>query len=540
VPVILFALVLTTYLPNSDARHLAAYTKIASEDGKQSFQLVTLAFRQPDPGPFALLAAQNHDPYWNALRLRAYWLRVGPDAYLGGPNVPDVQSFSNGVPAVYADRVTFRLPGDLDLTKLDWHVYTRRNHEQKPGADLPGNVRFRVMAADLAAVNTPFWAEVRDVEPRCDAIPNDSNGRFKASIRFNYWPVGVDRHRVGGLESVKGGSAFRGAHEDWDADARNYEYRPGRDWAIAVSFKDVEGWFPAKRWGDRTGVAASPLRPVGMGEAPGAAKMVRVAAVQCSSALGDVEGNTKKLTRLTWVAARNGAKFVVLPETAITGYLSQDLKTNWHLKDWPIEAKFVGKDPKGFAEEVPGPSTKHFCALAKELGIYLTIPLLEVDFAKGKDKPRYFNTVCLANPKGELVAHYRKLTPWPFPEKSWATAGDRGVQAYDTEYGRVGLGICFDIHTILEKYEAHNIWCLLYPIAWVDTEHPAEWMFHRLPERVKPFKHHLVGANWSVDEKQQWRGYGFSVIISNEGNVVASAKSLYGSEIVYAELPTAK
>jgi predicted amidohydrolase len=111
------------------------------------------------------------------------------------------------------------------------------------------------------------------------------------------------------------------------------------------------------------------------------------------------------------------------------------------------------------------------------------------------------------------------------------------VQTYDTEYGRVGLGICFDIHTILEKYEEKKLWALLYPIAWVDTEHPAEWMFHKLPARVKPFKHHVIGANWSVDKKQDWRGYGFSVIISNEGKVVASAKSLYGSEIVYAELP---
>jgi predicted amidohydrolase len=74
----------------------------------------------------------------------------------------------------------------------------------------------------------------------------------------------------------------------------------------------------------------------------------------------------------------------------------------------------------------------------------------------------------------------------------------------------------------------------------VDTEHPAEWMFHRLPERLKGFGHHLVGANWSVDQKQAWRGYGFSVVISDEGKVVASAKTLYGSEIVYADLPTAK
>jgi predicted amidohydrolase len=151
----------------------------------------------------------------------------------------------------------------------------------------------------------------------------------------------------------------------------------------------------------------------------------------------------------------------------------------------------------------------------------------------------YYNTVCLANPRGELVAHYRKLTPWSYPEKSWATPGDRGIQTYDTEYGRVGLAICFDIHTILEKYQGHDLWALLYPIAWVDDEHPAEWFFKRLPERVKPFKHHVIGANWSVDKKQKWRGYGFSEIISSEGKVVASAKSLYGSEIIYADLPTA-
>jgi predicted amidohydrolase len=270
-----------------------------------------------------------------------------------------------------------------------------------------------------------------------------------------------------------------------------------------------------------------------------APKTVKVAAVQCSSDLGDVAANTKKLTALVKEAAKSGARLVVLPETAITGYLSQDLKTNWHVKGMSIEPKFEGKDPDGFAEAVPGASTKHFCALAKELGIYLTIPLLEVDRAKGK-APRYFNTVCLANPKGDLVAHYRKLTPWPYPEKSWATAGDRGVVTYDTEYGRVGLGICFDIHTILERYEEHKLWCLLYPIAWVDTEHPAEWMWTKLPERVKPFKHHLIGANWSVDKKQEWRGYGFSVVVSNEGKVLASAKSLYGSEVVYADLPVAK
>jgi predicted amidohydrolase len=263
---------------------------------------------------------------------------------------------------------------------------------------------------------------------------------------------------------------------------------------------------------------------------------VKVAAVQCSSNLGDIEGNLKKLTALVEEAATQGAKIIVLPETSITGYLSQDLRTNWHLTGWPLAERFVGKDPLPFAETVPGPSTNHFCQLARRLKVYVTVPLLEKEVADSN--PRLFNTVCLVSPEGKIVAHYRKLTPWPYPEQSWATPGDRGVQVYDTEYGRVGLAICFDIHTILEKYEPHKIWALLYPIAWVDESHPAEWFWHKLPERIKPFRHYLIGANWSVDGPQKWYGYGFSTILSPAGQVLATARSLYGSEIIYATLKT--
>ena len=290
---------------------------------------------------------------------------------------------------------------------------------------------------------------------------------------------------------------------------------------------------------------------------------VKVAAVQCSSDLGAVEANREKLTALVEEAAANGAKIIVLPEAAITGYLSQDLQTNWRLKGWPIERVYEGKDPLPFAETVPGPSTEHFASLAKRVGVYVTVPLVEVDrtpvpkstgdaaddsapepvpgpAAKApRGRPRLFNTVCLVSPEGKLVAHYRKLTPWPHPEKSWATPGDRGVQVYDTEYGRVGLAICYDIHSILPKYKPHNLWALLYPIAWVDAAHPAEWFWHTLPQRVAPFRHYVIGANWSVDRRQPWTGYGFSTIIAPGGEVVASAKSLHGSEIVYATIPTA-
>jgi predicted amidohydrolase len=264
---------------------------------------------------------------------------------------------------------------------------------------------------------------------------------------------------------------------------------------------------------------------------------VKVAAVQCSSELGDVAANTKKLTKLVMQAAAGGAKIVVLPEAAITGYLSQDGKTDWHVAGRPLDKQYVGMDPAGFAEQVPGPSTKHFCKLAGELGIYLTIPLVEVDFTEGPQNPRYFNTVCLADPRGQLVLHYRKLNPWPQAEKSWATAGDRGLQTYDTEYGRIGIAVCFDIHTILEDYENRKPWAILFPTAWADSQYPAEWFLEKLPARVKRFNHHLIAANWGVESRPTWRGFGFSSIISREGKVLASATKLFGSDIVYAALP---
>src|SRR5262245_41037845 len=102
---------------------------------------------------------------------------------------------------------------------------------------------------------------------------------------------------------------------------------------------------------------------------------VKVAAVQCSSELGAVEANRAKLTGLVREAAAAGAKIVVLPETAVTGYLSQDLATNWHVAGRPLERVFQGRDPRDAAETVPGASTRHFAALAKGLGVYLTVPL---------------------------------------------------------------------------------------------------------------------------------------------------------------------
>ena len=232
--------------------------------------------------------------------------------------------------------------------------------------------------------------------------------------------------------------------------------------------------------------ASPPLAGAERGQSP---STVRVAAVQFISQWAKPAENRKALEPLVREAAKRGAKIVVLPETAVTAYMSHDLRRTWQVDARPLTRGLQGVSPEGLAETVPGESTRVFGALAKELGIYLTVPLVEVDPKQRK----HFNTIVLVDPQGRIALHYRKLNPWPWAEQGWASPGDRGHQFLDTPYGRLGLLVCYDVN--------------------------------------------VIGANWSVPQRPQWYGYGQSLIIRRTGEVVSKVKSDLASEIIYADLP---
>ncbi len=273
--------------------------------------------------------------------------------------------------------------------------------------------------------------------------------------------------------------------------------------------------------------------------APAGPPTVTVAAVQMASLLGDVPGNLERIERLVAQAARAGAKLVVLPETAVNGYLSQDLQTTWQIPGRPRAPSFTaGRDPRPGALVATSPVLERLLALAGHFGVHLTVPFLESGArVDGVPAAAYYNAVLLATPEG-WKAHYRKLSPWPHPEQSWATPGNLGLAPADTPWGRVGLAVCFDVHTVFRRYaEEDRLWALLYPIAWVSDGDDEDWFSRALPERVKAAGFHVVGANWSVDAPQPWHGYGWSTVIDRQGRVVAQARTRVGPEVVLAELP---
>jgi len=262
---------------------------------------------------------------------------------------------------------------------------------------------------------------------------------------------------------------------------------------------------------------------------------VKVAAVQAASEFAQPQRNRQMLARLIHTAADNGAVIIVLPEAAVTGYLSYDLKRAWQVDARPLSAGLAGVDPAGFAESVPGPSTEFFAKLAAERGVYLSVPLVEVD----RKTNRYYNTVVLLGPDGRQLIHYRKLNPWPWAERGWTTPGNLGHPVVDTPYGRLGVLICYDIHEQARAMGELKVDILLYSIAWVDSPN-SDWFAKRLPEIAKANGLNIIGANWTVPAdgpRPTWAGYGQSLIIARTGQTLARASRDIGEEIVYAQLP---
>ncbi|MEI7900726.1 MAG: carbon-nitrogen hydrolase family protein [bacterium] len=259
--------------------------------------------------------------------------------------------------------------------------------------------------------------------------------------------------------------------------------------------------------------------------AANAKKTVRVAAIQCPSTMGKTEENVQNITNLVRQAAAGGAKIVVLPECAVQGYLDPTAWTSWSKSgegEWNVGH---------VAEPVPGPITKLFARLADELNIYLCIGLIEAG-TNG-----FFNSQVLLSPDGVMVAHHRKRALWTPGDSMWCTPGDLPVQVVKTEFGKIGLMICFDFHVLPPLLAKRGADIVLYSVGWYGPNEKM-WFGEMFPEKaVIPYGFDVVLANWtSATESQEWPGRGHSCIINGKGKVLAMSDAVSGNGIVYGDL----
>ena len=91
------------------------------------------------------------------------------------------------------------------------------------------------------------------------------------------------------------------------------------------------------------------------------------------------------------------------------------------------------------AEPVPGPSTNYLGRLAKEYNLYIVTTLNE------RVGHLIYNTAVLLDPEGELIGKYRKICPARGEYRKGIAPG-RQFPVFNTDIGKIGMMICFDVH----------------------------------------------------------------------------------------------
>lgn len=152
---------------------------------------------------------------------------------------------------------------------------------------------------------------------------------------------------------------------------------------------------------------------------------VVVAAIQMRC-YPEVEKSLAAAEKMVRKAAAQGANIILLPELFAREYFCQQRRYDFYDYAMPV------------AED---PAVQMGMRLAKELQVVLPISFYE------KDINRQYNSVACIDADGELLGVYRK-THIPddhfYQEKFYFSPGDSGFRVFNTKYGVIGIGICWD------------------------------------------------------------------------------------------------
>lgn len=152
---------------------------------------------------------------------------------------------------------------------------------------------------------------------------------------------------------------------------------------------------------------------------------VTVAATQMACSW-DVDENIKQAEALVREAAQLGAQIILLPELFERLYFCQHQKEAYRSFAVPLHEN---------------PAVQHFRVLAKSLQVVLPISFFE------RSGQVSYNSVAIIDADGEILGVYRKthIPDGPgYSEKFYFTPGDTGFKVWQTRYGRIGVGICWD------------------------------------------------------------------------------------------------
>lgn len=234
------------------------------------------------------------------------------------------------------------------------------------------------------------------------------------------------------------------------------------------------------------------------------------------------------------------ASLIVLPECFNCPYSNECFPTYAeYIPEPPIKSTEIMEKAEHKNEELSFESVPFLSKLAKELGVYL----IGGSIPERSESSKLYNTATAFDKDGNLIGKHRKVHLFDidipgkirFMESDTLSAGN-SVTTFDTEWCKIGMGICYDMRfpelSLLTAAAGCDM--LIFPGAFNTITGPAHW---ELLIRGRAVDNQLFVAACSPARSLEPVGYqawGHSTVCSPWGKVVATTD--HQESIVVAEV----
>lgn len=237
---------------------------------------------------------------------------------------------------------------------------------------------------------------------------------------------------------------------------------------------------------------------------------IKVAITQMSC-VDDYKTNVDKATELVKKAAEAGANVILLQELFSGLYWCQ-------VEDYDKFSLAI--------EREKSPLIAHFKEVAKKYNVVLPISFFE------KCGPNYFNSLVMIDASGKDLGIYRKThipTGECYEEKFYFSPGDTGFKVFDTKYGKIGVGICWDqwFPEVARALTLKGAELIVYPTAIgsepvLERDSMPHWRNtmcgHAAANLIPVLASNRVGTEKAKNSSMTFQGYSF--IADSHGEVV--------------------
>ncbi len=267
----------------------------------------------------------------------------------------------------------------------------------------------------------------------------------------------------------------------------------------------------------------------------------KVACVQATPVIFDLEKSVEKVITLTAEAASPGCKLVVFPETFIPGYPA-GLGFGTVVGSRTQAGRDQFREYWQNSVEVPGVYTDKLAQCAKKNQVFLTVGVTERD----KVNKTLYCTLLYFGPDGNLLGKHRKIKPTAAERLVWGEGDGSTLCTFDTEIGKIGGLICWENYMPLARMAMYNKGVEIYLAPTADSRDSWNATMQHIAFEGRCY---VIGCNQYftksdfpqhlqaelAQDRPEVLSRGGSVIVSPLGEVLAGP--LYGEEgILTAEV----